>query len=210
MKLIDVSVPLDANSPTYPGNTPFSLEAIKRLARGDSSNVSSAAHERACRHTRRRAAAFFRRRRGRRGAAARNALRPRPGDRADDTPGRSPRTTWRPSICSEDVRVLIKTHNSRLWGSPEFHADFIGVTEAGGAISRRSRRQGARRRLPVGRGIQETWRAGAPRAPRRAARSSSKALNLRDVEPGIYEMFCLPLAIVGSDGAPARVVLRRS
>jgi arylformamidase len=35
-------------------------------------------------------------------------------------------------------------------------------------------------------------------------------LNLRDVEPGNYEMFCLPLCLVGSDGAPARVVLRRS
>src|SRR5471032_2832093 len=41
MKLIDVSVPLDAQLPTYPGNTPFSLEAIKRIARGDSSNVST-------------------------------------------------------------------------------------------------------------------------------------------------------------------------
>src|SRR3954463_11571220 len=41
MKLIDVSVPLDAQLPTYPHNTPFSLEAIKRLARGDSSNVST-------------------------------------------------------------------------------------------------------------------------------------------------------------------------
>src|SRR4029078_2403915 len=41
MKLIDVTVPLDANLPTYPGNAPFALEAIKRIARGDSSNVSS-------------------------------------------------------------------------------------------------------------------------------------------------------------------------
>jgi arylformamidase len=30
------------------------------------------------------------------------------------------------------------------------------------------------------------------------------------VEPGIYDMICLPLRVVGSDGAPARVVLRRS
>src|SRR6185312_5283543 len=41
MKLIDVSVPLDAALPTYPGNTPFTLEAIKRRAWGDSSNVSA-------------------------------------------------------------------------------------------------------------------------------------------------------------------------
>src|SRR5215216_1085765 len=41
MKLIDVTVPLDAQLPTYPHNTPFSLEPIKRRARGDSSNVST-------------------------------------------------------------------------------------------------------------------------------------------------------------------------
>src|SRR5262252_546665 len=41
MKLIDVSVPVDARLPTYPGNAPVDLEAVKRLARGDSSNVST-------------------------------------------------------------------------------------------------------------------------------------------------------------------------
>src|SRR5712664_2378780 len=41
MKLIDVTVPLDATLPVYPGNTPFTLEAVKRIARGDSSNVST-------------------------------------------------------------------------------------------------------------------------------------------------------------------------
>src|SRR2546427_12919001 len=41
MKLIDVSVPLDENLPTYPGNTPYSLQAVKRIARGDTSNVST-------------------------------------------------------------------------------------------------------------------------------------------------------------------------
>ena len=41
MKLIDVSVPLRADLPTYPGNTPFSLEPKKRIAQGDSSNVST-------------------------------------------------------------------------------------------------------------------------------------------------------------------------
>src|ERR1700751_3078298 len=41
MKLIDVSVPLDITTPTYPGNTPFTIEAIKRIAHGDSSNVST-------------------------------------------------------------------------------------------------------------------------------------------------------------------------
>ena len=37
-----------------------------------------------------------------------------------------------------------------------------------------------------------------------------EGLDLSEVAPGTYEMFCLPLRVVGSDGAPARVVLRRS
>ena len=41
MKLIDVTVPLDRALPTYPNNAPFTLEPIKRRARGDSSNVST-------------------------------------------------------------------------------------------------------------------------------------------------------------------------
>jgi arylformamidase len=36
-----------------------------------------------------------------------------------------------------------------------------------------------------------------------------EGLNLSEVEPGAYEMYCLPLRIEGADGAPARVVLKR-
>src|SRR5689334_7845058 len=41
MELIDVSVPIVANLPSYPGNTPFQLEPIKRIAEGATSNVST-------------------------------------------------------------------------------------------------------------------------------------------------------------------------
>ncbi|MBE7540735.1 MAG: cyclase family protein [Bryobacteraceae bacterium] len=36
-----------------------------------------------------------------------------------------------------------------------------------------------------------------------------EGLDLRRIEPGRYELACLPLKIVGSDGAPARAALRR-
>jgi arylformamidase len=36
-----------------------------------------------------------------------------------------------------------------------------------------------------------------------------EGLNLGSVEPGPYDLICLPLKIVGSDGAPARAVLKR-
>jgi arylformamidase len=208
MKLIDITVPVEAAVPVYPGNTPFSLEAIKRVARGDSSNVStihmsahSGTHVDAPRH-------FF-----------------------DDGPGveglplemlmgraRVIELTTRRGIVpedfagldlSEDVRLLIKTANSRLWGSPEFHTDYVGVTEAGA-------------KFLVERGIKvvgvdylSVEQFKTPGAPAHHVLLGSgtiviEGLNLRDVEPGIYDLICLPLRIVGSDGAPARVLLRQT
>jgi arylformamidase len=110
---------------------------------------------------------------------------------------------------SEDVRLLIKTHNSRLWSSPDFHTDYIGVTESGA-------------KHLVGRGIkvlgvdylsvEQFRKPGAPAHHVLLAAGTIviEGLNLIDVDPGVYEMYCLPLRIVGADGAPARVVLRRS
>jgi len=208
MKLIDVTVPLDSNLPIYPGNTPFSLEAVKRIGRGDSSNVSTlhlsahaGTHVDAPRH-------FF-----------------------DDGPGtealplemlvgraRVIEVTTRKGITaedlaridlSEDVRVLIKTPNSRLWGSPEFHTDYVGISESG-----------ARHLVDHGikvvgvdyLSVEEFKHPGAPAHHILLGGGTIviEGLNLRDVEPGPYEMYCLPLRVVGSDGAPARVVLRRS
>ena len=34
-----------------------------------------------------------------------------------------------------------------------------------------------------------------------------EGLDLSAIEPGSYNLFCLPLKLVGSDGAPARVIL---
>jgi arylformamidase len=110
---------------------------------------------------------------------------------------------------SDAARLLIKTRNSRLWGSPVFHADFIGVSESAA-------------RLLVDRGVKvlgvdylsvEAYKT--PGAPAHhvllgAGTIVIEGLDLHEVAPGHYEMFCLPLRIVGSDGAPARVVLRRS
>jgi arylformamidase len=207
MKLIDVTVPLDANLPAYPGNTPFSLEAIKRIAAGGSSNVSSlhlsahsGTHVDAPRH-------FFDNGGGTEalpldlllGRTRVVELRTRKGITAEDLAAFD---------LSEDIRVLIKTPNSRLWGSPEFHADYVGITESGA-------------RYLVERGVKlvgvdylsvEVFKS--PGAPAHhvllgAGTIVVEGLNLRDVEPGVYDLLCLPLPIVGSDGAPARVVLRK-
>jgi arylformamidase len=208
MKLIDVSVPLDPTLPTYPNNTPFSLEPIKRIARGDSSNVSTL-HLSA--HT------------GTHVDAPRHFFDDRPGTDAlalDMLLGRARvvEVVSRKGIAaadlagidlSDEVRVLIKTSNSRLWGSPEFHTEYIGITESG-----------ARHLVDHGikvvgvdyLSVEEFRKPGAPahRVLLGPGTIILEGLNLRDVEPGVYDMWCLPLRVVGSDGAPARVVLRRS
>ncbi len=207
MKLIDVSVPLDATLPTYPGNTPFTLEAIKRLARGDSSNVSTihmsahgGTHVDAPRH-------FFD------GAGGADVL---PLDlllgrtRVIEVTARRVAAEDLAGLdLSEDVRVLIKTHNSKLWGSPEFHTDYVGVTETG------ARHLVDRGVKVVGVDYLSVEQYKQPGAPAHhvllgAGTIVIEGLNLRDVDPGVYEMICLPLRVVGSDGAPARVVLRKS
>jgi arylformamidase len=208
MKLIDVSVPLDARLPTYPGNTPFSLEPIQSIGRGDHANVSAihssvhaGTHVDAPRH-------FLADGAGVEalplemlcGRTRVIEVRTRKGITPDDLAGID---------LSEDIRVLLKTHNSRMWGSPEFHTDFIGVT-------------GAAAQHFVDRGVKllgidylsiEVFRT--PGAPAHHTLLSAgvivvEGLNLAEVEPGVYDMFCLPLRLVGSDGAPARVILRRS
>jgi len=208
MKLIDVSVPLDSNLPTYPGNTPFTLEAVKRIRDGGSSNVSSlhmsahaGTHVDAPRH-------FFDNGSGTDalpldlliGRARVVEVLSRKGIAAEDLSKLD---------LSEDIRLLIKTYNSRLWGSPTFHADYVGMTESGA-------------RLLVDRGVkvvgvdylsvEEFKKPGAPAHHVLLGGGTIviEGLNLRDVEPGVYDLVCLPLRIVGADGAPARVVLRRS
>jgi arylformamidase len=206
MKFIDVSVPLDGNLASYPGNTPFSLEAVKRIANGDSSNVSSlhisahaGTHVDAPRH-------FFDNGLGVDalpiemliGRARVIEVTSRRGIGADELIG---------ADLSEEVRVLIKTHNSKLWGSPEFHRDYVGVTEAG---AKHLVDHGIKLVGVDYLSVEEFKKPGAPahRVLLGGGTIVIEGLNLRDVEPGVYEMFCLPLRVVGADGAPARVVLR--
>jgi arylformamidase len=206
MKLLDVSVPLDARLPSYPHNTPFTLEPVKRLAQGDSSNVStlhmsahSGTHVDAPRH-------FFDDRPGTDalsldlliGRARVVEVSARAGITAEDLAG---------TDLSDDIRLLIKTRNSRLWGSAEFHPDYVGVTESG---AKHLVEHGIK---VVGVDYLSVEQFKNPGAPAHhlllgAGIIVIEGLDLRQIEPGLYDMFCLPLRVVGSDGAPARVVLR--
>ncbi len=209
MKLFDVSVRLSEQTPTFPGNPQFACEAVKRTSRGDSANVTavrlgthSGTHVDAPRH-------FFD------SAPGVDALPldvligrarvveiagPRRGIEATDLAGVD---------LSGETRVLLKTANSALWRSPDFHADFAFLDESGA-------------RLLVERGIrlvgidylsiEQFKRPGAPVHHLLLERGVIivEGLDLSLVPPGIYDMYCLPLDIAGADGAPARVVLKET
>ena len=108
----------------------------------------------------------------------------------------------------EDLRVLLKTPNSALWNSASFHEDYTHVTESG---ARYLVEQGVK---VVGIDYLSVEQFRKPGAPAHRMLLSNgviiiEGLNLADAEPGMYDMYCLPLPVSGGDGAPARVVLKR-
>src|SRR5262249_3745672 len=104
-------------------------------------------------------------------------------------------------------RVLFKTSNSaRCWDTDDFVPDFVYVTE-GAAIHLAECRVAliGIDYLSVG---GPTHGARTHRVLLRAGVCILEGLDLRAVTPGTYEMVALPMLIAGSDGAPARVLLR--
>jgi arylformamidase len=104
-------------------------------------------------------------------------------------------------------RLLVKTRNSAFVGDRVFHTDFVAFSEAG-------------IRFLLDRGVRllgldyfSIAPYGAARPPHVAFLGAGgvaiESLDLGPVEPGPYELCCLPLKIRGSGGAPARVVLGR-
>jgi arylformamidase len=100
-------------------------------------------------------------------------------------------------------RLILKTRNSELWARSEFTRDFIRLTDDGA-------------RMLIGRGVRLValdYLSIGDRDAHRVLLGSGivalEGLDLHEVEPGPYELVCLPLRLVGADGAPARVVLTR-
>lgn len=103
-------------------------------------------------------------------------------------------------------RVLFKTTNSRLWDLDRFSPDFVGLSEeAANQLVQWGVRLVGIDYLSIA-----AYQDAAPthRALLNLGVVILEGLDLRRVDPGEYEMVCLPLLVPGSDGAPARVLLR--
>jgi arylformamidase len=107
-------------------------------------------------------------------------------------------------------RVLFKTQNSvKCWNTAEFQKDFVYIpAETAAYLVRRGVQTVGIDYLSVG-----GWESDGVETHRillQAGICIIEGLNLGGVEPGDYELVCLPLKLVGSDGAPARAILRRA
>jgi arylformamidase len=106
-------------------------------------------------------------------------------------------------------RILFKTRNSaHLWKTNDFQEQFVHIPQDTAAyLADLKVRTIGIDYLSVG--GYETDSAETHQALLSAGIWLIEGLNLQHVEPGEYELVCLPLKLVGSDGAPARAVLRR-
>jgi arylformamidase len=105
-------------------------------------------------------------------------------------------------------RVLFKTQNSaRRWSTEDFMEDCVYVSqEAARYLANRGIQTVGVDYLSVG-GFQKDGEE-THRALLEAAIWVIEGLDLSEVEPGEYELICLPVKIERSDGAPARAILR--
>ena len=206
MKIYDVTVAIGPKTPIYSGDPPAAVESAKRLAGGDSANVSRLAFGA---HT------------GTHVDAPNHFIEgTRRVDQLDLNKLIGPCRVIR---IADDVqtiepehfdniegieRVIFKTKNSAFWNETEFHSDFAHLSPA------------AAEKL-VENGVKlvgidylsiERFHSG-DHAVHKAFLSKEiiilEGLDLRAVEPGDYELICLPLKYEGGegDGAPARTVL---
>jgi arylformamidase len=198
VELIDITVPIRTGMVTYPGDPEVTVERVASLADGDIANVSRVAmglhtgtHVDAPVH-------FLD------GGAGSDEL-------ALDVLIGPCEVVALPDLDAESVaaavrgveRVLFRTPNSELWERDSFADDFLSLDGDGA-------------RVLVERGVRlvgvdylSVGDADAHRALLGAGVVVVEGLDLRRVEPGPYELICLPLRVVGSDGAPARAVLAR-
>jgi arylformamidase len=102
-------------------------------------------------------------------------------------------------------RLLFKTSNSeRCWKTSQFVHDYVSIAEDAASYL------ASLNTLAVG---IDYLSAGSPETHRTllgAGIAIVEGLNLAGISQGRYELLCLPLNILGGDGAPARVLLKAS
>lgn len=202
----DVTVPLSAAVPVFPGDPRFHMEFTHRIADGQPYNVAritmgahSGTHVDAPYH-------FL-----------------ADGGTVDQLPmeiligkcrvleigkrDKIERADLESQDLRDDLRVLLKTRMSGQLRVHEFQQDFVYLTpDAAQYLVQAGIKLVGIDYLSVEKFGSEDF--AAHHALLGAGVVIIEGLDLSEVEPGEYDMTCLPLRIVGADGSPARVVLR--
>lgn len=205
---IDVSVPLHTGMVHWPDNPPVSIERELNMDRGDVCNVSKMSMGV---HTGTHMDAPIHFIHGGIGidqmpltAAIGRARVIEIGDTVSIKPG---------ELAGHDIqrgeRILFKTRNSaRCWQSDDFVEDFVYIAhEAAQYLAALGVQTVGVDYLSVG-----GSHVDGPETHQALLGGGVwiiEGLNLSQVEPGDYDLICLPLRIVGGDGAPARAILRQ-
>jgi arylformamidase len=207
MRIFDLSVGISPTLPVWPGNPGIEIARVQNMDKGDHANVSKLAlgahtgtHVDAPVH-------FIN------GAAGVDTLPLEvlvgpavlidlPNVKAVTAPDLEGA-----QIPAGTERLLIKTHNSTYWanGDTEFHTDFAGVADdaAHWLVEHKVKLVGVDY-LSVA-----PWKQSTPthRTQLEAGVVVVEGLNLSAIQPGQHSFTCLPMKIVGSDGAPARAII---
>jgi arylformamidase len=209
MRYFDVTVAISESVPIYEGDPAASVDGVKAIERGDGANVSAlcfgahtGTHVDAPNH-------FIEGTRRVDELDVDKLIGPcRVVQLPDDIVAVEPEHL--PDLAGIE-RLILKTRNSAFWNTPEdgFRTDFTYLTHPTA-------------KLLVDAGIKligiDYLSIEAPGSEGHPVHITLlekeivilEGLDLREVEPGDYELFCLPLKYIGGtgDGAPARTILR--
>jgi arylformamidase len=201
-KWLDVSVPIYAGMVHFPDNPPIEIDTITHVERGDVCTLSAL---RIGTHT---------------GTHIDAPIHFLPGGTGAEEvplvnlvgPARVIEIKESDAVKAEELRVhnlgvrerlLFKTSNSeRCWETSQFIHDFISIAEDAASYL------ASLNTLAVG---IDYLSAGSPETHRTLLNAGVviiEGLNLKGISQGRYELLCLPLKILGGDGAPARALLK--
>jgi arylformamidase len=204
---IDVSVTVRRGMPHWPDNPPIVLERVLDIGRGDACNVSrlamgvhSGTHIDGPVHFFPEAVGLDEMPLTATMGEARVIEISHPGEiTAEELQKHEPRP---------GERVLFRTSNSaRCWQADSFVEDFVGISEQAAMLLAETRV----RAVGVGYLSVGGYHADGARIHKILLQAGIwiiEGLDLSPVMGGRYEMICLPVKIQGSDGAPARAILR--
>ena len=204
---IDISIPIRDAMVHWPSDPPVSIKRVEDIEKGDTANLSvismgahSGTHVDAPIH-------FVKEGEGVDNIPLDTAI-----GRARVIEIRDPESIEPEELARHRIRrgerILFKTENSsHVWQKDEFVEDFVFISDAAAdfLVDRGVRLIGIDY-LSVG-----SFKHGGSYVHKTLLSGGVwiiEGLNLSNVTPGNYDLICLPLRIVGGDGAPARVILK--